>query len=82
MVGCNHTLPAHLKAPCQLPGRFKIHVMGGSSENSDNDFLHITQGCNMLGALCFSAVLYLRDRDVQQVVVGEAAGMHTERLRN
>lgn len=56
--------------------------MGGASENSDNDFLHITQGCNMLGALCFSAVHYLRDRDVQQVVVGEAAGKHTERLRN
>lgn len=81
IVGGNHDSPAHLNAPSGLLKRFQIHVVGSPSSDRDDDLIKITPGVGMLDAVCVCAVPYLRDRDVLQVVVGEATGQREERLR-
>ena len=80
-VGGNHDSPAHLNAPSGLLKRFQIHVVGSPSAEREEDLIKISPAANLLDSVCVCAVPYLRDRDVLQVVVGEATGLREERLR-
>ncbi len=81
IIGGNHDSPAHLNAPSGLLKRFQIHVIGSPSADRDDDVIKITPGIDLLDSVCVCAVPYLRDRDVLQVVVGEATGAREDRLR-
>ena len=82
LIAGNHDSPAHLNAPKQLLKRFQIHVIGNPSMDRQDDVIQITPGFDLLDSVCVCAVPYLRDRDVQRVIVGETSVLREERLRD
>ncbi|MFT4638318.1 MAG: exonuclease SbcD [Verrucomicrobiales bacterium] len=79
--GGNHNSPAHLNASSGLLKRFQIHVIGSPSADREEDIIKISPGFDLLDSICVCGVRYLRDRDVLQIVVGDAMGQREERLR-
>lgn len=79
ITGGNHDSPAALNAPRDLLEAMNIHVVGGATENIDDEVIAIknTSG-EKLGYCC--AVPFLRDKDLRYSLPGESDAERSQRL--
>jgi DNA repair protein SbcD/Mre11 len=79
ITGGNHDSPASLNAPRDLLEAMNIHVVGGATENIDDEILPIKNiAGETLGYCC--AVPFLRDKDLRYSLPGESDGERSKRI--
>jgi len=71
VIAGNHDSPTFLDAPKALLRSLDVHVIGGATENIDDEIL-LLKDAEGRAELLVCAVPYLRDRDIRQVQAGES----------
>ncbi len=71
VVSGNHDSPSFLNAPKELLKALDVHVIGGASENPEDEVL-VLRNSQKAPELIVCAVPYLRDRDIRTAEAGES----------
>lgn len=79
IIGGNHDSPSLLNAPDTILRRMNIHVVGGATENPEDEVITLASPDGMPQAIV-CAVPYLRDRDIRRLVPGESMADKNVRL--
>ncbi len=70
IIGGNHDSKSTLEAPKEILQMMDIHVVGGTTEDINNQMFEIKKDEKTELVVC--AIPYLRDKDVRQSVAGES----------
>ncbi|HQP27484.1 MAG TPA: exonuclease subunit SbcD, partial [Candidatus Syntrophosphaera sp.] len=70
VIAGNHDSPSFLNAPRELLKALHVHVIGGISDNRDDEVLVLSKEAGS-PELIVCAVPYLRDRDIRVAEAGE-----------
>jgi exonuclease SbcD len=80
VIGGNHDSAATLNAPKELLRYFNIHVVGGATDNLEDEVITICDDeNNCIAVIC--AVPFLRDKDIRYSVSGESYDERENRIK-
>lgn len=80
ITGGNHDSPNQLKSSKQYLASHKIYVIGGASEQFEDDIIEIKSADGQKTELVVCAVPFLRERDLHYAVSGETEEERSQRI--